>query len=95
MTDQPVEPQPAGLGLGPWDGPEPEEPTDAELFGLWPDPFAGPPDDDAVLAALTRPELDHGSPAARRWMCWPRMRCWPDSPPRPTTGGWVGCPTTS
>ncbi len=27
-----------------WDGPEREEPTDAELLGLWPDPFAGPPD---------------------------------------------------
>jgi hypothetical protein len=61
MTDQLVEPQSGGLGLGVWDGPEPEEPTDAELFGLWPDPFAGPPDeDDAVLAALSGPELDRG-----------------------------------
>jgi hypothetical protein len=44
-----MEYQPAEPG-SPWDGPEPEEPTDAELFGLWPDPFAGPPEDaDAWL----------------------------------------------
>ena len=61
MTDQPAEPQPAGPGLGVWDGPEPEEPTDAELFGLWPDPFAGPPDgDDAWAARVSDAELDGG-----------------------------------
>ncbi len=60
MTDQPIEP-----GLGRWDGPEPEEPTDAELLGVWPDPFAGPPDgDDAWLADLSDAELDE---VARRW----------------------------
>ena len=46
-----------------WDGPEPEEPTDAELLGLWPDPFAGPPDgaspwlgelSDAELGVVTK-----------------------------------------
>ena len=38
-----------------WD----EPPTDAELCGLWPDPFAGPPDGpDAWLADLAAPELD-------------------------------------
>ncbi len=42
-----------------WDGPEPEEPSDAELLGAWPDPFAGPPDDgDAWLADLSVPELE-------------------------------------
>src|SRR5215472_6430293 len=61
MTDQPAEPQPAGPGLGVWDGPGPEEPTDAELFGLWPDPFAGPPDgDDAWAARVSDAELDGG-----------------------------------
>jgi hypothetical protein len=66
MTDQPIEPPPAELGLGLWDGPEPEEPTDAELLGLWPDPFAGPPDgDDAWFADLTTPEPDHGFAAGR------------------------------
>src|SRR5215469_4988300 len=52
---------PAGPG-SPWDGPEPVEPTDAELFGLWPDPFAGPPEDagrwrdlgDAELGVVSR-----------------------------------------
>src|SRR5215467_5166344 len=39
--------------------PEPGEPTDAELLGLWPDPFAGPPDGaDAWLGDLSLPELD-------------------------------------
>src|SRR5215469_14269432 len=47
----------------PWGGPGPEEPTDAELFGLWPDPFAGPPEDadrwrgdlgDAELGVVTK-----------------------------------------
>src|SRR5215469_13784022 len=45
MGYQPPEP---GLPCDPWDpwgGPGPEEPTDAELLGLWPDPFAGPPED--------------------------------------------------
>ena len=51
MTDQPIEPQPVGLGLGAWDGPEPEEPTDAELFGLWPDPFTDPPGEDGERLA--------------------------------------------
>jgi hypothetical protein len=61
MTDQPVEPSPAAPGLDLWDGPEPEEPTDAELFGLWPDPFAGPPDEDAGwLADMSDPELEKG-----------------------------------
>jgi hypothetical protein len=46
------DPWPASL----WDGPEPEEPTDAELLGLWPDPFAGAPQDaDTWLADLTDP----------------------------------------
>jgi hypothetical protein len=53
MRYQPAEPD------SPWDGPEVEEPTDAELFGLWPDPFAGPPDDgDAWLGDLSDAELD-------------------------------------
>lgn len=61
MTEQPIEPQPAGVGLGEWDGPEPDEPTDAELFGLWPDPFAGPPDqDDGWPAEVNDPGLDRG-----------------------------------
>jgi hypothetical protein len=61
MTSQPVEPPPGEPGDGElaWDGPEPVEPTDAELFGLWPDPFAGPPDgQDAWLADLSVPELE-------------------------------------
>jgi hypothetical protein len=42
-----------------WLGPEPEEPTDAELFGLAPNPFAGPPDGaDAWLAELSAAELE-------------------------------------
>ncbi|HUD38609.1 MAG TPA: hypothetical protein VMR14_17040, partial [Streptosporangiaceae bacterium] len=42
-----------------WLGPEPEEPTDAELFGLCPDLLAGPPDgSDAWLADLSAPELE-------------------------------------
>jgi hypothetical protein len=49
--------QPAEPG-SPWDGAELEEPTDAELFGMWPDPFAGPPDDaDAWLGDLSDAEL--------------------------------------
>ena len=52
MRYQPAEPD------SPWDGPELEEPTDAELFGLWPDPFAGPPDDaDAWLDDVSDAEL--------------------------------------
>lgn len=59
------------LGVLPWDevrdGPEPEEPSDAELLGVWPDPFAGSPDGaDAWLADLSVPELDA---LARRWAC--------------------------
>jgi len=39
--------------------PDLDEPTDAELFGLWPDPFSGPPDgEDAWLGGLSLPELD-------------------------------------
>ena len=46
-------------GFPDWDGPEPEEPSDAELLGAWPDPFAGPPDDgDAWLADLSVAELE-------------------------------------
>ncbi|HET9899022.1 MAG TPA: DUF222 domain-containing protein [Streptosporangiaceae bacterium] len=53
----------------PWDrerdGPEPEEPSDAELLGIWPDPFAGPPDGaDEWLADLSLRELDA---LAARW----------------------------
>src|SRR5215472_7467457 len=52
MRYQPAEPD------SPWDGADLEEPTDAELFGLWPDPFAGPPDDaDAWLGDLSDAEL--------------------------------------
>lgn len=51
------------LNAVPWDevrdGPEPDEPSDAELLGMWPDPFAGSPDGaDAWLADLSVPELD-------------------------------------
>ena len=36
-----------------------DEPTEAELCGLWPDPFAGPPDDaDVWLAELSAAEMD-------------------------------------
>jgi hypothetical protein len=61
MVGQPVEQQPGGgLGLGvELDGPEPEEPTDAELFGLWPDPFAGRPD-DGWFAVARGPAVDGG-----------------------------------
>src|SRR6185437_13046004 len=64
MPDQPAEPgwlsdgpepcEPADAEAGwAWDeGSEPREPTDAELFGLWPDPFAGPPDDPDVRRDL-------------------------------------------
>ncbi len=39
--------------------PERDEPTEAELYGLGPDPFAGPPDDgDAWLAELSAAELE-------------------------------------
>jgi hypothetical protein len=42
-----------------WLGQEPEEPTDAELLGLGPDPLAGPPDGaDAWLADLSAPDLE-------------------------------------
>ena len=58
MTDQPAA-SPGGVGLDVQDGPEPEEPTDAELFGLWPDPFAGRPDDGWV-AVGRGPALDGG-----------------------------------
>jgi hypothetical protein len=61
VTSQPMEPTPGRPDDGElaWDGPEPEEPTDAELLGLWPDPFAGPPDGaDAWLADLSVPELE-------------------------------------
>jgi hypothetical protein len=37
------------------EAPEPDEPTEAELLGLWPDPFAGrPADADEWLASLAR-----------------------------------------
>ncbi|HET9899110.1 MAG TPA: DUF222 domain-containing protein [Streptosporangiaceae bacterium] len=56
---------PAGQPPGDWDGPEPHEPSDAELLGAWPDPFAGPPDGaDAWLADLSVPELER---LAERW----------------------------
>ena len=46
--------------------PELDEPTDAELLGLWPDPFAGPPEGaDAWLGDLGLAELD-----ARPMMSW-------------------------
>jgi hypothetical protein len=43
-----------------WDvGRQWHEPSDAELAGLWPDPFAGRPDEaDAWLASLSPAELD-------------------------------------
>ncbi len=48
-----------------WFDPDRQVPTDAELFGLWPDPFAGPPDgENAWLADLSVPELDE---VARQW----------------------------
>ena len=48
-----------------WCDPDRQAPTDAELFGLWPDPFAGPPDgENAWLADLSVPELDE---IARQW----------------------------
>src|SRR5450432_92437 len=62
MTDRPIDPPP-----GPADEPAPgpsvpawdEEPTDAELYGECPDPYAGPPDGpDAWLADLSGPELE-------------------------------------
>src|SRR5215472_4203030 len=59
MRYQPAEPD------SPWDEAELDEPTDAELFGLWPDPFAGPPDDaDAWLGDLSDAEL---GVVARSW----------------------------
>src|SRR5271155_6110946 len=67
VASQPIEPRPGVPGDGEvaWDGPEPEEPTDAELLGLWPDPFAGAPDgEDAWLADLSVPELEV---VAARW----------------------------
>jgi hypothetical protein len=60
MTGQPAEPPPPGPGPCLQDGPEPEEPTDAELFGLWPDPFAGPPDDDGWSVPVRDADLDGG-----------------------------------
>ncbi len=58
--------EPAGAvppGAEAWDelrdGPEPVEPSDAELLGVWPDPFAGWPDGaEAWPADLSVPELD-------------------------------------
>lgn len=62
MRYQPAEP---GSPWDPWGGPEPEEPTDAELFGLWPDPFTGPPEDaDRWLGDLGDAEL---GVVARSW----------------------------
>jgi hypothetical protein len=69
VTSEPIEPPPGAPGDGAaawaWDGPEPVEPTDAELFGLGPDPYAGPPDGaDAWLADLSGPEFEI---VAARW----------------------------
>src|SRR6185437_13539011 len=57
-SDEPKPQDPAEAEPG-WlsDGSEPREPTDAELFGLWPDPFAGPPDDPDVRRDLAGPCL--------------------------------------
>ncbi len=55
MTSPPVGQPPAGARAEY----EPDEPTDAELLGIWPDPLAGPPDGpDSWLAGLSLPELD-------------------------------------
>src|SRR5580658_9954931 len=67
VASQPIEPRPGVPGDGEvgWEGPEPEEPTDAELFGLGPDPFAGAPEgEDGWLADLSVPELEV---VAARW----------------------------
>src|SRR5580658_5271997 len=70
VTSEPVEPSSGVPGDGElgwaWEGPEPEEPTDAELFGLGPDPFAGAPEgEDGWLADLSVPELEV---VAARWV---------------------------
>ncbi len=72
MSDPPTEApfEAPGLPAIPWDqdrdGPEPEEPSDAELLGIWPDPFAGPPDGaDEWLADLSLPDLEA---LAARWI---------------------------
>src|ERR1700722_2145515 len=45
------------------DAPEPDEPTEAELLGLWPDTFAGRPDDaDEWLASLAGSGAFTGNP---------------------------------
>src|SRR5258708_2747598 len=50
----------AAMGLVPeYDGPDLVEPSDAELCGLWPDPFAGVPEGaEDWLAELGADELD-------------------------------------
>ena len=59
MSVPPVAGPPFGEPGLPDEFPDLDEPTDAELLGLWPDPFAGPPDgDDAWLGDLSLPELD-------------------------------------
>lgn len=55
----PSGPAPSAGQDWPDDGPERDEPTEAELYGLRPDPFAGPPGDgDAWLAELSAAELE-------------------------------------
>src|SRR6266571_1455898 len=55
MTTQPASSPPgASPPGGDW-----HEPSDAELAGCWPDPFAGPPEDgDAWLDGVTAADLD-------------------------------------
>src|SRR6266702_4139245 len=56
MTTQPAS-SPRGAGLP--GGGDRHEPSDAEMAGCWPDPFAGPPEDgDAWLAGLSGAERD-------------------------------------
>src|SRR5271166_3838838 len=71
MTDPSIDRPPAGRDLAAGSVPgvaavdqdawvlELEAPTEAELAGLWPDPFAGPPDgQDGWLADLCSAEID-------------------------------------
>ena len=54
-----IPPQPGGSGLPEDPFCELEEPTEADLLGLCPDPFAGPPDgEDAWLGDLSLAELN-------------------------------------
>src|SRR5262245_6314031 len=50
---------PTGPGAEePWWEPPDREPTDAELHGAWPDPFAGPPDPRSWLLRQAEAEVD-------------------------------------